>query len=87
MITVTGHDFDDQVYCYIDYIKIKPVRVNSNLCVCEAPRHRPMINVPFELTFNELNYNTSSGLTFTYYNDLQINLIEPTWVSMYAGTN
>ena len=46
-----------------------------------------MQNVPFELTFNDNNYNTSSGLTFSYYKDVQINIIEPTWVSMFAGRN
>jgi hypothetical protein len=87
LITVLGNNFDDQVFCYIDKVKVKPVRVSETVCVCEAPRHRPKENVPFELTFNNLNYNTSTGLTFSYYKDLQINLIEPTWVSMFAGRN
>ena len=75
------------MFCYIDKVKVKPVRVSETVCVCEAPRHRPKENVPFELTFNNLNYNTSTGLTFSYYKDLQINIIEPTWVSMFAGRN
>jgi len=87
LVTVTGDDFDDQVYCFIDKIKVKPVRVNKTICVCEAPRHKPQQNVSFELTFNNLNYNTSTGLTFSYYKDLQINIIEPLWVSMFAGRN
>ena len=35
------------------------------------------INVSFELTFNDMNYITKTGKTFTYYYDSQINLVEP----------
>jgi hypothetical protein len=66
---------------------VKPVRVSSTVCVCETPRHKPMANVPFELTFNNLNFFTTTGFKFTYYQDIQINFIEPTYVSMFAGRN
>ena len=77
MISVWGKDFDDFTWCYLDRIKIKPVRVNDTLIVCEAPMHKAAVNLSFELAFADLNYITKTGFKFTYYNDLQINTVEP----------
>jgi hypothetical protein len=43
--------------------------------------------VSFELTFNDLNYVTNTSFKFTYYYDVQLNILEPTQVSLFAGRN
>ena len=55
--------------------------------ICETPSHRASSGVSFELLFNEDVYETNTGLAYAYYNDIQINEVEPAWISMYAGEN
>lgn len=68
LVTVIGSDFDDQTFCYIGKIKVKPILISTTKCICETPRHKQGL-ASFELTFNDLNYITNNGLTFTYYYD------------------
>jgi hypothetical protein len=51
------------------------------------PKHKAAVNLSFELTFNDINYITKTGLKFSYYNDLQVNTVLPQYISMYAGRN
>lgn len=55
--------------------------------ICESPKHLARLNLSFELTFSNFNYETSNGLTFSYYDDLQINSVFPTYISLDAKTN
>ncbi len=87
VIRVWGEDFDDQAYCFLDGQKIFPVRVNSTFVVCEAPKHKAATNLQFELTFNDYNYNTTTGIKFSYYYDIQINDVQPQYISLDAGRN
>ena len=87
LVNVVGVDFDDQAYCYINNFRIKPIRVNSTLIICETIKHKAANNLSFELTFNDNNYITNTGLTFSYYNDIQINTILPDYLSIDAGRN
>ena len=87
MIRVWGSAFDDQAYCYLDGDIILPIRVNSTFMVCETHPRKAGGNLTFQLTFNSNSFTTSSNITFTYYNDVQMNAMSPEYVSIYAGTN
>ena len=55
--------------------------------LCETPRHKAKANIPFTLIFDKADFEASNGDVFTYYNDIQINRLSPSSVSLYAGTN
>ena len=40
LVTVIGSDFDDQTFCYIGKIKVKPILISTTKCICETPRHK-----------------------------------------------
>ncbi len=55
--------------------------------LCESPRHKAETGLVFELEFNGGVYDTQTGLTYSYYNDVQINYLDPAFISMDAATN
>lgn len=87
IVAVSGSSFDDDAYCYLDGEQIKPIIISTSLILCQTPEHKEA-TLNFELSFStEKVYSTSTGLSFTYYNDIQINSVDPSYISMYAGTN
>ena len=74
-IVLRGLQFDDQAYCLIGNTTITPMRVDSTYMVCETLPHKAATNLTFELTFNNRVYTTSTNFTFSYYNDMQVNII------------
>ena len=55
--------------------------------LCQSPAHKAGLDYSFELEFNDFVYQTNTGLSYSYYNDVQINYLEPAYISMDAGTN
>ena len=83
---VFGNSFDDQAYCLLDGIVIKPIIVNSTFILCQSPAHKAGLDYSFELEFNDFVYQKNVGLSYSYYNDVQINYLDPAYISIDAGT-
>ena len=75
LIKVAGDRFDSQAFCRIDGTIIKPIIINNTLMLCESPRHKAATGLVFELEFNGGVHSTGTGLTYSYYNDVQINYL------------
>jgi hypothetical protein len=73
--------------CQIGNYTVIPTLVDSTYLVCETLVHKAAENVSFELTFEDGAYTTKTNLTFSYYNDVQTNIVLPQYISIYAGTN
>jgi len=74
---VRGIDFDQEAFCLIGNMTITPTLVDSTYLVCETLQHKAVDKLPFQLTFDNGAYTTNTSFTFSYYNDMQVNIIMP----------